>query len=129
MLIGVEGDSPLSLIGGGGSSSFLPFSFVVVTALLLLSSTFSLACTFGGGRFSLMILSHSLSCDGGGFAFPPLQNMREHHHKAVRREQNQYTKKLKKRATKKKGSLGFLVPASFIQKKDKEHNYKKTRGR
>ena len=55
-----EGDSPLSLIGGGGSSSFLPFSFVVVSALLLLSSTFSLACTFCSGRFSLLILSHSL---------------------------------------------------------------------
>ena len=52
-----ERETHHSLIGGGGSSSFLPFSFVVVTPLLLISSTFPLACTFGGGRFSLLILS------------------------------------------------------------------------
>ena len=94
-----EGYSPLSLIGGG-SSSFLPFSFVVVTALLLLSSTFSLACIFGGVRFSLVILSHSLSCGGGGFAFLPLQKQRKNY--TTKRSGGSRTStrnKLKKRAT------------------------------
>ena len=76
--------------GGGYSFSSLPLFFVVVAAPVPSSS------------FSCVVVSLALLCDGGGFAFPPLQKLRELHHKAVRREAEAVHEKLKNRATKKK---------------------------